>query len=93
MQRSPYIVAYDIAAPDRLKRALRAVRAYSLGGQKSVFECMMSPVERDELAATLQEVVDPDHDRVFLLRLDPRSGIITLGRAVPPVYGGWFYIG
>jgi len=36
MQRILYLVAYDISHPRRLARALKTVRAYATGGQKSV---------------------------------------------------------
>jgi hypothetical protein len=35
MQRTLYLVAYDICDPRRLARALKIVRAYATGGQNA----------------------------------------------------------
>lgn len=72
MSRHTYLVAYDVACPRRLGRTLRAVKAWRAGGQKSVAECFMSAAERDGLCRELGAIVDPDADRLHVIRLDPR---------------------
>ena len=82
MPRQPFIAAYDIACPRRLHRALAVLHDFATGGQRSCFECFLSEGERRELLARMDELLDPAQDRFFLLRLDPRSRIATLGRGV-----------
>jgi CRISPR-associated protein Cas2 len=58
MQRILYLVAYDICHPRRLARALKIVRAYATGGQKSVHECWLLPHELAVLKHDLETVID-----------------------------------
>ncbi len=44
--RTCYIVAYDMADPERLQRVHRTMRGYGDPLQYSVFRCMLSPSER-----------------------------------------------
>ncbi len=45
MARQLYLAAYDIADPKRMAHARDRIRAYATGGQKSVFECLVTPGE------------------------------------------------
>jgi CRISPR-associated protein Cas2 len=92
-QRQLHLAAYDVASPSRLRRALAVLRGYSTGGQKSVFECFLTEVEKRDLLSAVGEVIDPDEDRFFVMRLDPRSKVQTLGVAVRPVDPRYFYVG
>ena len=92
-QRQLFLAAYDIASPRRLRRALYILRDYATGGQKSVFECFLSKAERRELLARVDAVIDPEDDRFFLLRLDPRAKTGVLGIAIQPADPAWFYVG
>ncbi|MCC7284390.1 MAG: CRISPR-associated endonuclease Cas2 [Acetobacteraceae bacterium] len=91
--RALHLVAYDITRPKRLRRALHAVRAHATGGQKSAHECFLSVPERHALLARLRAIAHPRADRVFALRLDPRSTPRTLGIARPPLRGSFIIIG
>ena len=91
--RDFYIAAYDIASPKRLRQALRIVRGHATGGQKSAYECFLTPAERRDLLGKLRAVVDPDEDRVLLIRLDPRSRVHTLGIATEAQDPPFFYCG
>ena len=91
--RPLYLVAYDIAAPRRLRRALYAVKAYSTGGQKSVHECFLSPSEKADLRDNLTRLVDPREDSVLFIRPLPRGLSRTLGLARPPRDEPFFYVG
>ncbi len=92
-KRQLFIAAYDIRKPSRLRKTLKVVRAYASGGQKSVFECYLTPIEKDCLLAEVDEVIDCSVDSFFLLRLDGRCQVITLGKAVPPQDGRFYYVG
>ncbi len=92
-QRTLFIAAYDIRHPRRLRQALKAVRAYASGGQKSVFECFLSRSEQRALLDDVRQVIDESEDSFFLLRLDGRCQVLTLGKAVPPQDGDFYYVG
>lgn len=88
-----YITAYDIRSARRLRAALKVVKGHATGGQKSAYECFLTPAERRSLVQDLRAVIDPEQDRVLLIRLDPRSRVHTLGVAEPPQDPPFFYCG
>lgn len=92
-QRDLYLAAYDISLPRRLIAALKLTRAYATGGQKSVHELFLTPAERQALVEDMSILIDLDTDRFLLLKLDPRSRVHTLGKAVAPADPDYFYIG
>lgn len=92
-QRQLFIAAYDVSDPARLRAALHVLRDYATGGQKSVFECFLTPGERCALLVEIEAVIDPVEDRFVLLRLDPRAKVQTLGVAIRPADPAFFYVG
>jgi len=92
-KRQLFIAAYDIRDGSRLRKALKVVRAYASGGQKSVFECFLTKAEKQNLLAEVKYVIDCTEDSFFLLQLDGRCQVITLGKAVPPQDGSFYYVG
>lgn len=93
MTRRAYLAAYDISDNRRLQKALRVVKDYSTGGQKSVFECFLSPAEHAELLARVRTVIDENVDRFFLVQLSTRRAVRTLGIAAPPADPEFYYVG
>ncbi|MBP6719559.1 MAG: CRISPR-associated endonuclease Cas2 [Rhodoferax sp.] len=91
--RDLYLGAYDISEPRRLTAALQLTRAYATGGQKSVHELYLTVAERTALIEDMSILMDLATDRFLLLRLDPRSRVHTLGKAVPPSDPDYFYVG
>lgn len=92
-QRPLYLAAYDVSCPKRLAQALRVLKGYACGGQKSVFECYLAAPERAELLDEVTEVIDPTDDRFLLLPLAVGRPLITLGVAVAPEDAEFFYVG
>jgi len=92
-QRNLFLAAYDVTQPRRLIAALKIVRRYATGGQKSVHEVFLTPPERGELLHELALILDEAEDRFLLLRLDPRSKVHTLGNAMSPADPNLFYVG
>lgn len=92
-QRNLYIAAYDISDPKRMVRALRVLKSYALGRQKSVFECYLDRAERRNLLFAIKHILDPVEDRFFLVRIAPRGPVHTLGIGVAPSDPAWFYVG
>ena len=92
-QRHLYIAAYDISSDARLRDALKILKAYASGRQKSVFECFLTPAEHRELLAAVRGVINQIEDRFVMIRLDPRGKIRVRGRGVAPTDPPWFYLG
>jgi CRISPR-associated protein Cas2 len=92
-QRDLYLAAYDIAEPRRLSAALKLTRAYATGGQKSVHELFLTPAERQALVKDMSVLIEMETDRFLLFKLDPRSRVHTLGKAVAPADPDYFYVG
>jgi CRISPR-associated protein Cas2 len=91
--RDPYLLAYDVADPRRLRAALKLARGHATGGQRSVHECFLTPSERRALLADYAALLDTAFDRLLLLRLDPRSRTYALGTATAPADPDFFYVG
>ncbi|MBI4867850.1 MAG: CRISPR-associated endonuclease Cas2 [Candidatus Wallbacteria bacterium] len=73
--RHLYIVAYDVAAPRRLKKVHRIVRDFGDRLQLSVYLCQLSEKELALLRERLTDVVNQAHDQVLFVRLAPvRTG-------------------
>jgi CRISPR-associated protein Cas2 len=92
-ERRLHLVGYDVADPRRLARALKVARNYATGGQLSVHECFLTAAEKRALWLQMREVIDPKEDRVFILRLDPRAPVRTLGIGLAPEDPPFFYHG
>lgn len=92
-ERHLHLACYDVADRRRLAAALKLVRGYATGGQKSVHEVFLTDAERLVLVARMKALLSLDEDRFLLLRLDPRCRVLTLGRAAPPSDLGCIYIG
>ena len=85
--RTRYIVSYDIADPQRLRRVHRTMRGYGDPLQYSVFRCDLSSSERVLLIEALTPIINHREDQVMLIRLGPADGqacesIETIGRAL-----------
>ena len=92
-QRILHLACYDISEPRRLSAALKLARAYATGGQKSVHELYLTVAEHNALVDDMSVLMDLGTDRFLLLRLDPRSRVHTLGKAVAPSDPDYFYVG
>ena len=90
-RRALYLAAYDVSQPGRLAVARALVGGYATGGQKSVHEIFLTPVEKRELIHAMSLLLDENKDRFLLLRLDPHEKSLTLGRARPPADPSCFY--
>lgn len=93
MQRKLYVAAYDVRDPERLRLALAVIKGYASGGQKSAYECWLTPSEYRELCTEMAGVLDLSRDTFALVPLEPRKPLVTLGAAVAPVDPDYFYVG
>ena len=93
MLRHLFLIGYDIASPRRRRHALKVVKGHAIGGQKSLYECWLTSGELQQAMQALRGLIEPAEDRVVFLRLDPRAAVHTLGVAVVPADGEFFYQG
>ena len=92
-KRVLHIAAYDVSDPSRLRKVHHVVKRFATGGQKSVFECFLTPAEREVLLADARELLDEDEDRLALLRVEQRARPMLLGIAVPAADPDFYYVG
>lgn len=92
-KRVLYIAAYDVSEPARLRKVHHVIKRFATGGQKSVFECFLTPSEREELLAEAGALMDEDEDRLALVRVEERARPILLGVATPAADPEFFYVG
>ena len=92
-KRALYIAAYDVSDPSRLRKVHQVVKRFATGGQKSVFECFLTPAEREVLLADARELLDEHEDRLALLRVEQRTRPMLLGIAVPAADPDFYYVG
>lgn len=79
--RTLYLVCYDICSPRRLQKVHHFLQGYKVGGQKSFFECWLTPPELCEVQSTLNTLMDVAEDRVHIFQLDPRMVAQCHGQA------------
>ena len=91
--RDLHLACYDVADPRRLSAALKLARRYATGGQKSAHELFLTHAEREALLQSMRALLDLGTDRFLMLRLDPRSRVHTLGKAIQPADPDYFYVG
>ena len=82
-----------VAEADSGPAALKLVRAYASGGQKSAHEIHLTDAERQRLLGDMRALLDDAEDSFMLFRLDPRATVETLGRAVAPSDVACMYFG
>lgn len=87
------LAAYDISDPKRLRKGLDAMKQFATGGQKSVFECFLTEAEKERLIREMSLVLHPAEDRFFLIPIEMRSPVRTLGIAVAPADPPFYYAG
>ena len=90
--RTLFLVCYDVGDPRRLARVRKYLTGYRVGGQKSFFECWLTPAELDEVCRTLSGLLDPVEDRAHIFQLDPRMGCDRLGQATRPALDAFMIV-
>lgn len=79
--RTLYLVCYDICLPRRLQQVHHYLQGFKVGGQKSFYECWLTPPELCSMRSTLHEMIDLDSDRIHIFQLDPRMNNECYGQA------------
>lgn len=73
-----YLVAYDISSPRRLQKIAKTCEDFGARVQYSLFECRLNPDHFHELWERLNDIIDPDEDRIVSYRLDSDNASKTL---------------
>lgn len=61
-----YVVAYDIADTKRRSKVVKILEGLGLRVNYSVFECMLSKSQYDDLCRRLQRLVIPREDQIII---------------------------
>ncbi|MBI4843628.1 MAG: CRISPR-associated endonuclease Cas2 [Nitrospirae bacterium] len=93
MNRTLFLIAYDITDDNRLNDVREFLKGYSTGGQKSVYECFLTDGELAHVKRFIDRVIFEEEDRVHIFTMDGRSKTHTLGIGVQPKDPEYFYIG
>lgn len=72
MPRHHYLIAYDISNVSVQRKILRRIKAFSIGGQKSFYECWMTKNELEQFTRETLLLIDPARDKIDIFQLDPR---------------------
>jgi CRISPR-associated protein Cas2 len=75
-----HLLAYDIADPRRLVRVHRAVRAFGMPLQYSVFIVPGTAATIDALVAELNGIIEPSEDDIRIYPLPAKPDITHYGR-------------
>jgi len=72
--RQRYVVTYDIAAPDRLRKVFKVMKGYGEHLQFSVFRCDLTRMTLARLKAELNDVIHAQEDQVLFIDIGPTEG-------------------
>ncbi|MEO1389820.1 MAG: CRISPR-associated endonuclease Cas2 [Cyanobacteria bacterium J06634_6] len=67
-----YLVCYDVVLDRRRTKVSHILEGYGLRVQKSVFECVLTPDQREMLNKKLAKFIDEDEDQVRFYPMSPR---------------------
>ena len=90
--RCLYLVCYDIANPRRLSQVHKFLLGYKAGGQKSFFECWLTPSELKNVRHGLHQRIENGEDRAHIFQMDARQRTQCLGIARPPHSGAFMIV-
>lgn len=79
IQRSLFLVCYDVSCPKRLYRVHRYLLGFKVGGQKSFFECWFTAAELQMARSELRSLIDEMEDRVHIFQMDARMQVENCG--------------
>lgn len=92
-ERQLYIIAYDISDPRRLRHSLNILKDYAWGGQKSVFECFLTPAEKNSLCQRIKSSINEQEDFLLAFKVVEPCQVRTLGIGIAPRDEPLFYVG
>ena len=93
MNRSLFLIAYDVRNPRRLRHVHHVLKDFASGGQKSAFECYLSQSEHKELLQRVTQQMDGNEDALLMIKLGARDAVELLGKAIKPMDESYTYLG
>lgn len=90
-----FLVCYDVARDRDRDRLAKRLEMYGLRVQKSVFECILDAVQRDQLLQFVERTIDAKTDSVRLYPMTDRvrEGTIVLGsKPAFAIDDDWFVV-
>ena len=84
------MVTYDICEPRRLRKIFKTMQGFGEHLQLSVFQCDLTAIDRIEMQAALEGIIEKDEDKVLIIDLGPTDpfpvkNIQALGKQVKVV--------
>lgn len=67
--RHHYLVTYDIADPQRLRRVFKTMKGFGAHLQLSVFQCDLPDIDLVRMKAALAEIIHHTEDQVLIIDL------------------------
>ena len=80
MAAKPAIIAYDISDNKTRKRIHKILKAWRIGGQKSVHECLLTFRQAEELFLQLGQEIDQGTDKLLLAWIAPGRPAFSRGK-------------
>lgn len=95
--RHSYLVCYDIANDNRLRKVFKTMRNYGDHLQFSIFECQLAPQDLVRCRADLARIINHGEDQVLFVNLGPAEGrgdrvITALGMPYTPLDAPCFIV-
>lgn len=76
MKRFSFLICYDIASPQRLRRIAKTLENCAIRIQKSIFYGMdMSKKELSALVLALEEIIDEKEDDIRIYKVDKHHSL------------------
>lgn len=75
------LLAYDVSDPKALSKVRRSLKPFAISGQKSFYECWVTPGELKELTEDIKDLINTDTDRVHFFELHECEFTLFLGEA------------
>lgn len=89
-----YLGMYDIGCDKVRYRVRKVLLAYGIHQQKSVFECRLTPLQRAELIAQLDVMVQNVQARILFIQIYPNHPQTEFfGQARKKLHSDCLYIG
>jgi CRISPR-associated protein Cas2 len=67
-----YLVCYDVVDDRRRNRVANLLKRFGLRVQKSVFECVLNPDQRELVKQRIEKVIKFEEDQVRFYPMSPR---------------------
>lgn len=82
INRTYYLIAYDISDSNRLKQIHKKIEAYAVSGQKSFYECWLTDNEFSHFKQEINEIIDVIKDKIIIFQLPQYTKPLLFGKAV-----------